>query len=214
MIRNQFKRQSNLDQSNDSSFGNKDSEVKKTISSYIECDELRIEIDRFDPLTYGDDEESKLRFKYPNNQLCCSPIIVDHQKYFIARSNNILSYYEINKLHKELVEVKKNKHGAAQISNCLIGDNCNINDKTSIKNTILGNNCTINEKTRIENCLIMDNVVIGEFCVIKNSIISHNVKINNKCVLNDCIVSSDKQIAESSSLTHESIVGSEQLFEI
>lgn len=193
-----------------------DSETKRSVYSYILVDDLRKELDRFNPLIGKDLKDCCVPSNYPNSLLSCSPVVVDNQKYLISRSNNILSYYEINKLSTILVPDHQNPNfGRAQIANdCIIGDHNQINERTSIKKTIIGNNCTINEKVRLENCLIMDNVVIEELCVIKNSIICRNVKISKNSNLTDCIVASDEQISESTNLTSESIVHTDQMIEI
>ena len=226
LIKNQFKKQLatdqfnpyNIEASNELLAKKKDDSTKKSVYSYIFVDELRKELDRFDPLI--DEKESKedckSQLNYPLSLFACSPVVVDKEKYFISRSSNLHSYYEINKLARILVPNHLNSNfGRAQITaDCLIGDNNKINEKTSIKKTIIGSNCTISEKVRLENCLIMDNVAINELCVIKNSIICNNVVILQKSSLTNCIVASNEQIDESTILTNESIVHHDQMIEI
>jgi len=224
LIKSQFKRLLDTDQYNPynekhheklTKDNQTDDEIKRSVYSYLYVDDLKKELDRFDPLIDRDSIEKCIPLNYPDSLLNCSSVIVDKAKYLISRSNNILSYYEINKLANILVPDHQNADfGRAQITHCLIGNHNKINERTSIKHTIIGNNCTINEKVRLENCLIMDNVVIDELCVIKNSIICNNAKISKKSTLTDCVIASDEQIAESTTLTSESIVHTDQMMEI
>lgn len=48
------------------------------------------------------------------------------------------------------------------MTQCAVGDNTTILEKTSLKNCVFGSNCEVNPKTRISDSVLMNGVVIEE----------------------------------------------------
>lgn len=230
VISSQFKRVLSTDQYNpyeiedvSKSFKSKSKQdagdaPKKSLYSYVRVDKLKKELDRFDPA--NEHLEQREPSSYPHSLLSCSSVVVDSEKYFITRSNNILAYYEINKRAKTLLPDHKSAafDSDGQRSNrvspdCIIGESSKLMGRTTINRSIIGSNCTIHPKVTLENCLLMDNVVIEEACVIKDSIICHNVRVAKQSKLSYCVVASNERIKEASILANESVVDTDQMME-
>lgn len=227
IISGQFKRVLTGDQYNpyeiediSKSFQSKSKEAgdapKKSVYSYIRVDKLKKELDRFDPLNENLEKQCE-PLSYPHSLLSCSPVVVDSEKYFITRSNSLLSYYEINKRAGFLVPDHRNAEitdRSNRVFACIVGEHSKLMGKTTLNRSIIGNHCTINPKVTLENCVLMDNVVIGEGCIIKDSIICHDVVVGERCRLNSCVVAANEKIDQSTTLANESVVHTDQMMEL
>lgn len=84
-----------------------------------------------------------------------------------------------------------------QITQCAVGDNTTIAEKTSLKVTVLGSNCVINQKVRISDSILMKDVIIEEGVIIENCIICDKAVIKMGSVLKNCLVGPNFIVVEN-----------------
>lgn len=84
-----------------------------------------------------------------------------------------------------------------QITQCAIGDNTIIAEKTSLKVTVLGSNCVVNQKVRISDSILMKDVTIEEGVVIENCIICDKAVIKMGSVLKNCLIGPNFTVVEN-----------------
>lgn len=51
---------------------------------------------------------------------------------------------------------------STQMTQCAVGDNTIVAEKTSLKNCVIGANCSIKQRTRISDSVLMNGVIIEE----------------------------------------------------
>lgn len=128
-------------------------------------------------------------------------VILPEQAYFF-RSNNLPVLMEANRHYMKLQSQtskplpQKEKPLANIGADSIIGDNCEIGEKTNVKRTVLGNNCTVGKRAKLTGCLVFNDVTIGDDVQLENCIIGHHVTINNKLRLTNCNVESTNEVAK------------------
>lgn len=126
-------------------------------------------------------------------------VILPSQAYFF-RSNNLPVLMEANRHFMKLQSQtskplpQKEKPLANIGADSIIGDNCEIGEKTNVKRTVLGNNCTIGKRVKLTGCLIFNDVTIGDDVQLENCIIGHHATIQNKLRLTNCNVESTHEV--------------------
>uniref|UniRef100_A0A3B4APG6 Translation initiation factor eIF2B subunit gamma n=1 Tax=Periophthalmus magnuspinnatus TaxID=409849 RepID=A0A3B4APG6_9GOBI len=165
------------------------------------------------------DHRGDMSEAYHGGKLRCYVHIMDQGLCF--RVNSLAAYIEANRLAPKLFE-EPAVHPSAVISercqmgsDSIIGEKCQIADKTSIKRATIGNYTSIKEKVKIANSIIMHHVTIEEGCNIQGSVICSNAVIGRGADLKYCLVGNGQRIdAECKTRTNEVIVGTDQLMEI
>lgn len=51
---------------------------------------------------------------------------------------------------------------STQMTECAVGDNCMVAEKTSLKKCVLGANCVVRPRTRISDSVLMNGVIVEE----------------------------------------------------
>merc|ERR1712096_299818 len=98
------------------------------------------------------------------------------------RVNTVPSYWEANKRARaqamcSQIHTQARVGERAQLSDCMVGMNCSVSDKTSLTNVCLGTGSRVEEKVRLSNCVVMDNVVIETGSIMEDSIICDSCTI-------------------------------------
>lgn len=130
-----------------------------------------------------------------------------------SRINNLGVYMEINRQY--LKEHARNNTGSnhntkdkssANIGvDCLVGDNCEIGERTTVKRTVIGENVKIGKKCRVSGCIILDGVVIDDEIQLENCIIGRNAKIETKSRLVNCNIEGSYTVGKNINLKGETL---------
>ncbi len=87
--------------------------------------------------------------------------------------------------------------GADIIQPLVVGDNCNIGDKTKLTGPlVIGAGSNIAPGAIIEDCVIWDNVKIDAGAVVKHSIIADNCHIGSGCIIGNSVIADNVTVAE------------------
>uniref|UniRef100_A0A8C6U2P0 Translation initiation factor eIF2B subunit gamma n=1 Tax=Neogobius melanostomus TaxID=47308 RepID=A0A8C6U2P0_9GOBI len=154
------------------------------------------------------DHRGDMSEAYHGGKLRCYVHIMDQGLCF--RVNTLAAYIEANRLAPKLFE-EPAVHPSAFVSercqmgsDSIIGEKCQIADKTSIKRATIGNYTAIKEKVKVANSIIMHHVTIEEGCNIQGSVICSNAVIGRGADLKYCLVGNGQRIeAECKNLTQQ-----------
>jgi translation initiation factor eIF-2B subunit gamma len=124
------------------------------------------------------------------------------------RINNMPSYWYGNKVgvygrvqaraNLPIVSASAEVGEKASMSDCRLGFNSVVSNKTTLNNVTLGTGSKVEEKVRISNCVIMDNVTVSTGSNIQDSIICDNCTISEKVTLKASIVGRNQTLVEGS----------------
>lgn len=131
------------------------------------------------------------------------------QLHLIQRMTTLQSYMDLNR------DLPLHQHGAStpwppivgyhkkELS--IIGEGCELGEKTLLKQCTLGKGCQIGAKSKLNNCVIMDYVTIGESCTIQNSVISSHSIVESNCNINECSIGTGAKIITGSKIKSDAI---------
>lgn len=131
-----------------------------------------------------------------------------------VRCNNLPIYMEMNRHYlKDIARNNQNKHNkdkdnknsATVGSDCIVGINSELGERTSVKRTVIGNNCKIGKKCRISASIILDGVTIEDDVQLENCIIGKNVKLEGKCRLVNCNVEGSYIVGKNVNIKGETL---------
>lgn len=120
------------------------------------------------------------------------------------RSNNLPVLMEANRCFmKKQAQASQGKPAAQKEkpvahvgADSLVGQDCELGEKTNVKRTVIGDRCTIGKRVKLTGCLILDDVVIGDDTQLENCIIGHHVTIQSKVRLTNSNVESTHEVAK------------------
>lgn len=134
-----------------------------------------------------------------------------------VRVNNLPAYMEINRLY--LKEQAKNNNNNNNNSNhtvnnkslanigadCIIGEECELGERTTVKRSVIGKNVKIGKKCRISASVILDGAKIDDEVQLENCIIGKNVKIELKSRLINCNVEGSYTVGKNVNIKGETL---------
>jgi len=147
------------------------------------------------------------------------------------RVNTVPVYWEVNKrargtmLHPQVREIlltlihfsfhNQAKIGErAQLTDCKVGMNCTVSDKTTLTGVCLGSGSRVEEKVRLSNCVVMENVVIETGSNIEDSIICDNCIISGKSNIKLSIMGRGQQTGEGAELVSQLVLDKDRMMEV
>lgn len=132
-----------------------------------------------------------------------------------TRCNNLPVYMEMNRYYlkdnakfnpnKHNNNSKENKNSATIGSDCIIGNNSELGERTNVKRSVIGNNVIIGKKCRISGCILLDGINIEDDVQLENCIIGKNVKMESKCRLVNCNVEGSYTVGKNVNLKGETL---------
>ncbi len=89
--------------------------------------------------------------------------VIPEQSTFI-RVSSLPAYIESNRfvIKQRLAKLVESGETPGRGSDCVIGENTTIGEKTNIKKSAIGNNCLVGKSNRLIGCVILDNTIIGD----------------------------------------------------
>lgn len=88
-------------------------------------------------------------------------------------------------------------------TDCLIGDNVTVEERSVIKESVIGANCCVRAGARLNRCVLMDGVTIEGRCQLQGCIIGRRSRIGAASVLKDCEVQDGNVIAPETDAKNE-----------
>ncbi|KAM3124713.1 hypothetical protein CJJ07_002335 [Candidozyma auris] len=140
-------------------------------------------------------------------------MLVPPQAHF-TRSNNLPVLLESNrhylKLHAQFNAARnsgpKDKTAANVGADAMVGENCELGEKTNVKRTVIGNNCKIGKRVKLTGSIILDNVSIEDDVALENCIIGHDVILRSKSKLVSCYVESTHEVPKGTQAKGDTIL--------
>ena len=102
----------------------------------------------------------------------------------------------------------------AQLTDCKVGMNCTVSDKTTLTGVCLGSGSRVEEKVRLSNCVVMENVVIETGSNIEDSIICDNCIISGKSNIKLSIMGRGQQTGEGAELVSQLVLDKDRMMEV
>ena len=155
-------------------------------------------------------------WKHSNSQSTIGLFALPKNALFV-RINNLAVYMETNRqfLKEHARTNNSNNNGnsnapankaAANIgADCMIGERCDLGERTTIKRCVIGNNVKIGKKCRISASIILDGVIIEDEVHLENCIIGKNVKIELKSKLVNCNVEGSYTVGRNVNIKGETL---------
>lgn len=131
------------------------------------------------------------------------------------RVNTVPVYWEVNKRARGTMLHPQAKIGErAQLTDCKVGMNCTVSDKTTLTGVCLGSGSRVEEKVRLSNCVVMENVVIETGSNIEDSIICDNCIISGKSNIKLSIMGRGQQTGEGAELVSQLVLDKDRMMEV
>lgn len=157
---------------------------------------------------------SRNSWKHSNTKSTIGLFALPEGSLFV-RCNNLPVYMEMNRYflkdvakfnsNKHINANKENKNSATIGSDCLVGNNTELGERTNVKRSVIGNNVKIGKKCRISGCILLDDVSIEDDVQLENCIIGKNVKMESKCRLINCNVEGSYTVGKNVNLKGETL---------
>ncbi|KAK6733351.1 hypothetical protein RB195_017226 [Necator americanus] len=130
-----------------------------------------------------------------------------------AHSNNLGSYFEVNKSILKCLPRISSKLYTGQIfdgrstgihtNESLVAKDAQVGERTLIKRSVIGSRCIIGEKSNIQGSVVMQGSSIGKGAKITLSIISPGVVVGDNADLNSVIVTKDQKVSANAKIQNE-----------
>ncbi|ETN69803.1 hypothetical protein NECAME_05126 [Necator americanus] len=130
-----------------------------------------------------------------------------------AHSNNLGSYFEVNKSILKCLPRISSKLYTGQIfdgrstgihtNESLVAKDAQVGERTLIKRSVIGSRCIIGEKSNIQGSVVMQGSSIGKCAKITLSIICPGVVVGDNADLNSVIVTKDQKVSANAKIQNE-----------
>jgi len=102
----------------------------------------------------------------------------------------------------------------AQVSDCILGANCIVSDRTTLTSVCLGMGSRVEEKVRLSNCVIMENVVVQSGSNLEDSIICDGCIISGKSSVKLSILGRGQKTAEGAEIASQLVLDKDRMMEV
>jgi len=155
--------------------------------------------------------EKQNRTGHKTSYMCCAYI----SSLPCLRVNTMAVYWEANKRARGTMLHPQAKIGErAQLSDCKVGMNCTVSDKTTLTGVCLGMGSRVEEKVRLSNCVVMENVVIKSGSNVEDSIICDNCTISGKSSVKMSILGRGQETGEGAELVSQLVLDRDRMMEV
>lgn len=118
------------------------------------------------------------------------PLSLDLLKFY--KSYSCLSILKSTYKH----ETATFSRGSSLQNDSIIGQKSSLGKDCNIIRTIIGDNCQIGDKTHLENCYLFSGTILGNEVILKDCLILPNCNLENDVHLNSCIVSAGVKLTK------------------
>jgi len=133
------------------------------------------------------------------------------------RVNTVPVYWEANKKARAGHQARDNQAQVgerAQLTDCILGVNSSVSDRTTLNSVCLGAGSRVEEKVRLSNCVVMENVVIQSGSNIEDSIICDGCVISGKSCVKLSILGRGQKTEEGAEIISQLVLDKDRMMEV
>jgi len=126
-------------------------------------------------------------------------------------------YWEANKKARAGHQARDNQAQVgerAQLTDCILGVNSSVSDRTTLNSVCLGAGSRVEEKVRLSNCVVMENVVIQSGSNIEDSIICDGCVISGKSCVKLSILGRGQKTEEGAEIISQLVLDKDRMMEV
>ena len=137
------------------------------------------------------------------------------QNALFLRCNNLPVYMEMNRYFlRDVARFNPNKHNNANKENkdsatvgsdCIVGHDSVLGERTNVKRSVIGHNVSIGRRCRISGCILLDGVTLEDEVQLENCIVGQNVKMEHRARLVNCNVEGSYTVGKNVNLKGETL---------
>ncbi|ODQ48133.1 hypothetical protein PICMEDRAFT_72113 [Pichia membranifaciens NRRL Y-2026] len=137
------------------------------------------------------------------------------QNALFVRCNNLPVYMEMNRYFlRDVARFNPNKHNNANKENkdsatvgsdCIVGHDSVLGERTNVKRSVIGHNVHIGRRCRISGCILLDGVTLDDEVQLENCIVGKNVRMEHRARLVNCNVEGSYTVGKNVNLKGETL---------